>query len=562
MSGAEPCRKFNSRRSGNPVYRRTGKPTFNSTPICGPKPCSIPGQIRNASGTCVCPPGKEELGGKCVAFCPSDRIRGPSGNCVCPSGQEEIKGKCVSFCPSDKTRNTSGNCVCPPGQEEVKGKCVSFCPSDKIRGPSGTCVCPPGQEEVKGKCVSFCPSDKTRNASGNCVCPPGQEEVKGKCLPKCSAGTHREGDKCVSDILPCPTPGPPRQANGKCGCPEGKEWIPALNACKDKCLLNQERDGATHECKCKDGFIKTSNGNCILEPTCNPGFVIKKGKCVPVGKLLRALIVKSVYTDDGIKLDKQMYRDLFGKEIPNKKIDTKEEEPNSQISISNIYNDPEYQYSNSNQTQISKGYMTKFIGQDKTPVIGGTGAKGNTELNNISNGINVELNMATFGENIFNLDTRDERAKRQFVAYFFNIALILYSLYYRENDIIPSEKPPVKIDKAKQKISLTKVYKTIVKPFIKNLDLSPFIPYSNSSDKNENENIQVFINYYNSSNQDTSSSIDSTKRVNSLGLVQTAGRRKTQKRKHSKITKTRKYKIRKSSKTIKFKKQKKYTRRK
>jgi hypothetical protein len=293
--------------------------------------------------------------------------------------------------------------------------------------------------------------------------------------------------------------------------------------------------------------------------------VIKKGNCVPVGKLLRALIVKSVYTDNGPKLDKQMYRDLFGEkneEILNKKIDTYKVEKDSDISINDIYKDHEYNFSSSNTTKILSGYMTTFIGQDKSPVIGPSAAIGSKELNNISNGTSVESNMAEFGKKIFNLEkTRDNRAKRQFVAYFFNIALILYSLYYRENDIIPSEKLPVKIDEAKQQISLTKIYKTIVKPFIKDIDLSPFIPYSNNSDKNEN--IQVFINYYNSSNQDTSPDIDNNKRLNSLGSVQRAGRRSTQKRKHIKITKTRKYKVRKSSKTIKSKNfKKKYTRRK
>jgi hypothetical protein len=166
------CRTFNPRRSGNPVYRKTGKPTFNSVSVCGPKPCPIPGQIRNASG------------------------------CICPPGQEEVNGKCVSFCPSDKTRNASGNCVCPPGQEEVNGKCLPKCSAGTHR-EGDKCVpdCDPLKNDlVNGKCLPKC-SAGTHREGDKCVpdCNLDTHEmINGKCLPKCSAGTHREGEKCVS----------------------------------------------------------------------------------------------------------------------------------------------------------------------------------------------------------------------------------------------------------------------------------------------------------------------------------------------------------------------------
>ena len=301
--------------------------------------------------------------------------------------------------------------------------------------------------------------------------------------------------------------------------------------------------------------------------------MFKKDTCVPIGRLLRALIIKTVYSDDGPKLDKQMYRDLFGETnevILKEKINTGKVSP-SGISILDIYKDPEYQYFNSKVSPLSFGYMRTLIGVDKgdSDIV-----KDSSELNNISNNINVETSMTKFGNKIYGKKpSKDGREKRQYVAYFFNIALIIYSLYYRENDIIPQIKGPPKINEAKQNISLAKIFKTTVKPFIKDLNLSPylvpFIPYSNKTDKEdakiklrnteiENENIQIFIRYYKSSNQDTDKDINSTVRLNSLGSVGGGGRRKTQHKKY-KYNKTQKHKVRKYSKTKKNS-EKKYTR--
>ena len=228
MSGAEPCRKFNSRRTGNAVYRTTGKPTFNTTPICGPKPCPIPEQTRNASGDCICPPGQEEISGKCVAFCPSDRKR-VGLDCVCNEGFLPGKdGKCYKKveCVSPETPNldfTFCECKAPYVKNPTTGKCegLSKCVYPMtLNTATNKCECKgPAAVEINGKCevVAKCGPDETLNTATNkCECKPGftrdksgkccdlskNDLINGKCLPKCATGTHREGEVCVPDAPP------------------------------------------------------------------------------------------------------------------------------------------------------------------------------------------------------------------------------------------------------------------------------------------------------------------------------------------------------------------------
>lgn len=81
---------------------------------------------------------------------------------------------------------------------------VIYCRS--TAGPSfahvaAATVCPDGFVESFGKCYCANGGDYT---AGQCVCPDGKELVGGECVDECAAGTHREGEECVSD---CPDRG-------------------------------------------------------------------------------------------------------------------------------------------------------------------------------------------------------------------------------------------------------------------------------------------------------------------------------------------------------------------
>jgi len=225
------CRTFNPRRSGSAVYRKTGKPTFNSVSVCGPKPCPIPGQIRSASG-CICPPGQEEVDGACLSFCPSDRKR-VGRDCVCNEGFIPDKtGKCYKKveCKSPETPNADFTfCECkPPYTRTATGKCegVSKCVYPMtLNTQTNQCECKgPGAVEIKGKCevVAKCGPDEILNATNKCECKPGftkdnlgkccdlskNEIINGECLPKCSANEDRVGKVCVPRPPPMDTTKP------------------------------------------------------------------------------------------------------------------------------------------------------------------------------------------------------------------------------------------------------------------------------------------------------------------------------------------------------------------
>jgi hypothetical protein len=225
--------------------------------------------------------------------------------------------------------------------------------------------------------------------------------------------------------------------------------------------------------------------------------------CTAIGTLLSALIKKCVYTDKGTKLDKKMYQDLF-KEMPSPSDGTIIDKMSpSGITIRNIYSDQEYQYHDIAGTSTFKLFNIK-----RNDIEDGLFS----ELQSLSSGNNMPISMNKIAEF---LNKRALSKTDRLVAFFFDIALVIYSLYYKKNDTTPED-----ID-----TSLGKVYRTIVKSFM--------LPSINTIVGNtDTEILQTFIKYYKSSINKSDFGAKQTARLNLL-RKKSGGRRITRKRKRN-----------------------------
>jgi len=223
----------------------------------------------------------------------------------------------------------------------------------------------------------------------------------------------------------------------------------------------------------------------------------------------------------GLKLNKAMYLDLFGKEPPKIESYIHTISP-SGISINDIYSDREFQYHHVfgsaafslfgiKADDINKGnqmkiYLSSLSGKNTA----------SSSMNNIATFLNGKA-----GTDVDRL-----------VALFFDIAIVIYSLYYKEGD---------KNDPEKIKVSLRNIYNSTLKSFM--------IPSVRGIAGNTEEAIiQKFIAYYMAGSGISDNGGKQTARLKSL-RSKTGGTRKS--RKSHKYKKTRKHIIRKSSKTQK-----------
>jgi hypothetical protein len=120
----------------------------------------------------------------------------------------------------------------------------------------------------------------------------------------------------------------------------------------------------------------------------------------------------------------------------------------------------------------------------------------------------------------FNGVAKTSELKQRLVAFFFDIAIIIYSLYYKKND-----------NTEKQKASLRKVYYAFLKPFISH------IPELNKiAGGNDEINIKKFIEYYNTASKlPDDIKVYGKKRMQRMKVLSqtmTGGKPKTIKRKH------------------------------
>jgi hypothetical protein len=160
----------------NPVFRKSGKPVYNSNiclpppvlPSPPPPPPPLPplepcmGNLkRNINGVCGCPPGQIAFQGiLCVPKCTDGKInKGPMGACGCPDNFEQVDGigPCVPKCNSTEER-INGKCVpkCSDGMERIDGECK--CPGNFIqKNGVGPCVPPEPEPEPEPEPVPTVP---------------------------------------------------------------------------------------------------------------------------------------------------------------------------------------------------------------------------------------------------------------------------------------------------------------------------------------------------------------------------------------------------------------------
>jgi hypothetical protein len=106
--------------------------------------------------------------------CPPPQVPNVDGICVCPSPM--VSGP------------VAGTCICPPGDTQVGGKCVPTldCRKPLIPNAAGTeCVCGRGLVLRGGKCVEpiVCKPPATLNSAGTaCLCPKGMVKDGNACV--------------------------------------------------------------------------------------------------------------------------------------------------------------------------------------------------------------------------------------------------------------------------------------------------------------------------------------------------------------------------------------------
>jgi hypothetical protein len=258
-------------------------------------------------------------------------------------------------------------------------------------------------------------------------------------------------------------------------------------------------------------------------PACPVGTAFIDGECKPIGRLLSALIKKCIYTDKGVKLDARMYLDLFGEKAPEIGVYINTKSP-SGISIQTIYSDPEYQYHEYGGTGTFK-----LFGIKPDDINNGKMSNYLTTLSNIKSDVNKlsgsMKNIATY------LNEKAGTKTDRLVAFFFDIAIVIYSLYYKKAD---------NNDLERKNTSLRNVYYSALKSFM--------LPsFSSIVGKDDEAIINKFIKYYDAGTGAGDTGVKQTARLKSLRAM--AGG----KSKHRKNFKTQKSYSKKS---------KKYTRRK
>jgi len=216
-----------------------------------------------------------------------------------------------------------------------------------------------------------------------------------------------------------------------------------------------------------------------------------------------------------VKLNERMYLDLFGKKAPEIGVYINIKSP-SGITIDNIYSDVEYKYHEFGGTGT-----LKLFGIKPNDINDGKMFTYLSSLSGEQNASGSMKNIATY------LNGKAGTNTDRLVAFFFDLASIIYSLYYKKAD---------NNDVERKNTSLRNVYYSTLKPFM--------LPaFTSIVGKGDEAIINKFIKYYDSGSRIVDNGTKQTARLKSLRSA-TGGNYKT--RKHSKT----------------YKKSKKYTRRK
>jgi hypothetical protein len=202
-------------------------------------PCTIPGQVKDASCVCGCPtpcPGNKTLtdpatgcGCSCPTPCTSPQVHGDDDLCICdcPASTAAAETACNNSCPQFHTCNwIDAECRC----DEVCSIDASDCPSDNEQpAPSPACecetICENAEEEIANCCSSGDPGS-------NCICNDHEtctyDYVDCKCDKECDlivtgCPPGEQFDSANCDCIPLGGPcTPPGGGTGhECPCPCG-----------------------------------------------------------------------------------------------------------------------------------------------------------------------------------------------------------------------------------------------------------------------------------------------------------------------------------------------------
>ncbi|KRX21784.1 Serine/threonine-protein phosphatase 5, partial [Trichinella nelsoni] len=264
------------------------------------------GYVRGYDGKCIPPEdcgkpnndkcGSNEVFMKCGSACPAtcDSIRSEN---IIPCTKECVSG---CFCKSGYVRASTGECLAPEacgdffvcGPNEIYKQCGTACPATcEEPNPSCSLICASGcfcldglVRTRDGKCVKLeecpasdkmeCNNDEEFDECGTAcplTCDTIKKDMPQTCTKQCVAGCFCRGDlvrdpggRCVARDM-C-------EDLGVCGLNE--QFAECGSSCPPTCrslYRNSSRPcplKCVRGCFCKEGFVRSDNGKCILANQC------------------------------------------------------------------------------------------------------------------------------------------------------------------------------------------------------------------------------------------------------------------------------------------------------
>jgi type IV pilus assembly protein PilY1 len=289
------------------------------------------------SGTCKCPAGTTDCGGKCVELSNDENHCGAcNNNCVTKFGESGVCcsgsckdtnvdnancGSCGKACDTAAGKTCDqGDCICPYPTIDCGGKCINpdkdaaNCGGCGINcGPGGACcegLCYNLQTDSNncGACGTVCTGGKTCQ-SGSCKCPAGLSDCGGTCqnLQEDEANCGACNNKCTSDrscvkgVCTCNSPTidcngvcrNPTNDNNNCGgcdiqCTGGMTCVSSVckcpfgtTDCNGVCVNTSTDRNNCGSCGnvCRDSKMVCSDGTCSCTNTCNAPYVLNAFSC-------------------------------------------------------------------------------------------------------------------------------------------------------------------------------------------------------------------------------------------------------------------------------------------